>query len=678
MRAIATTGFTLHPWQSRAVDAWVTGDGRPYHGTLEIVTGGGKTLIALACAARVATRHPDLRLAVVVPTEALARQWQEVISSHTNLSRDEVGLLGGGGGDSLARKRALVCVLNSAAKRLPEDARNCQSLMLIVDECHRAGAPTFSRVLDTPSLYRLGLSATPDREELDEDGEPIAYDEQVVGRELGDVVVRFSLRDARNAGWLPRYSLNHHGVSLGPDERSKYESLGRRIDEAADELRSLGAETSRARQLVQRSQASAQLGEAARTWLRLTADRKDLLYRAASRHDVAVQIVTDAFERQPRPPRAILFHERVDQAEALYSALQAALPAIRVAIEHSQLSDRARRQALESFRTGESPVLVSVKSLIEGIDVPEADIGISVASTSSVRQRVQSLGRVLRGAAALEGADKTSTMHLIYVRDSVDELIYSKADWSDLTGAELNHYWIWPPDGPPATAPGPPMSPLPTEDQAWTELGREVSDKPVPWHGVVVGQEYSVDTTGSVRNAFGRLIANSQGAGRMVEKVRGRAGGRFRVTPEHLLVLVWLADADGAVPYLAGRLSEPFRTRDEGSLDSLSMKRLSAGDIYTGPADKGLGTYKLGQRSGGIIERRVHKGKEVALTTGSTSPEREADAKRVLAAWRSLGVPGMTFFVNSAGHAWYEQAGNRRFLAEVTHGFIFPGTPPQE
>jgi hypothetical protein len=216
------------------------------------------------------------------------------------------------------------------------------------------------------------------------------------------------------------------------------------------------------------------------------------------------------------------------------------------------------------------------------------------------------------------------------------------------------------------------MRPLPTEDQGWAALDRSIPGDPMPWHGVVVGQEYSADTTGSVRNAFGRLIANSQGVAKMVERVRGRPGGRFRVTPEHLLVLVWLTDAEGSVPYLAGKLDEPFKTWDEGSQEGIDVKRLVPGDIYTGPADKRGGTYKLGQRAGGVIERRTTNGKEFAITDGRTFPAKEEDARRVLLAWRSLGVPGMTFFVNSAGHAWYEQAGQRRFLAEVTQGFIFP------
>ena len=137
-----------------------------------------------------------------------------------------------------------------------------------------------------------------------------------------------------------------------------------------------------------------------------------------------------------------------------------------------------------------------------------------------------------------------------------------------------------------------------------------------------------MDTTGSFRNPFGRLIVNGEHAGAMVEKVRGRPGGRFRVAPEHLLVLVWLADSEGAVPYSAGKLQEPFRTKGEGSLDDVDAKRLSVGDIYTGSSDKQRGTYKLGQRAGGVIERRVSRGREDGLTSGFDSPEKQADARR--------------------------------------------------
>src|SRR5207244_12882212 len=164
-----------------------------------------------------------------------------------------------------------------------------------------------------------------------------------------------------------------------------------------------------------------------------------LLYRASERTRVAAQLVRSELARNP-DRRILLFHERVAEAAALFDRLVAELPDVPIGLEHSRLSDAARAEALYAFRSGRISVLVSVKSLIEGIDVPAADVGISVASTSSVRQRIQSLGRVLRRPFE-PGASKDAEMHLIYVADTVDEIIYAKEDWADLTGAAANGYW---------------------------------------------------------------------------------------------------------------------------------------------------------------------------------------------------------------------------------------------
>lgn len=669
---LLTKGFELHGWQSDAVDAWGRGyDGHPFTGTLEIVTGGGKTLIALACAARAAQEDNDVRLAVVVPTEALARQWRKSILQYTSLRPDEVGLLGAGGKSTLHDHRAVVAVINTAATKLPPMAIDAQPLMLIVDECHRAGAPKYRKVLETRAKYRLGLSATPDREELDDDGEPLSYDEQVVGQSLGGVVYRFSLKDAREAGWLPKFTLHHHGVSLAPKERHEYENLSRRVDDAADALRSYGVEPGRARAIASRRD---EAGEAARVWVQLTTQRKDLLYRVNERTRVVVLLVKQMFDREAKP-RVILFHERVDEAVQLHGALVAALPGVRVELEHSKLSARRRDQALKAFADGEAPILVSVKSLIEGIDVPEADTGVSVASTSAVRQRVQALGRVLRRAVTDQGEDKISTMHIIYVNDTVDDLIYAKADWTDLTGAESNRYWRWEYGATePSPVEGPPRTPLPTEEQAWDLLGRNIPDEPTAWPGIPAGQEYVVKTTGAVFNSFGAQISNPQGVDKMVALVRGREGGRFRITPEFGLVLVWQPTAEKPTFFVAGQIDEPFKVIAEPDLANFNpdVSGLRAGDDYLGPGDKKGGAFKITQRSGGLIERRVPGGAEVALVDGTGHPDREKNAHAILEAWDELDRSFPRFFVNSLGHAWYESPSGRKFLANVKAGFAWP------
>jgi superfamily II DNA or RNA helicase len=685
--AIRTVGFELVPWQLAAVAAWEEGGARPFTGTLEIFTGGGKTLMAIECLHRASMRSEDLKVAIVVPTEALARQWISVVRDRTDVADHEIGLLGAGGQDDFHGKRVLVVVLNTAAKVLPEMSAGTQPLMLIVDECHRAGAPTFSKVLDTRAEYRLGLSATPEREEIDDDGEPLLFDEQVVGRKLGRVVYRFTLRDSRRMGWLPKYELNHHGLELHEEESRRYEQISRRVDELGDELRELGGDTSRA-QLFQRR--GGDMGRAAKAYVAATSQRKDLLYRARERNRIAARLVLDALAAGPR--RILLFHERVDEAVALHAEIQRALTELdgdgpagrsvetRVRLEHSRLPVREREAALAAFRSGEADVLVSVKSLIEGIDVPDADVGISVASSSSVRQRVQALGRVLRRQfdRGADEAEKRAVMHLLYVADTVDDLIYAKEDWADLTGPDANRYWLWPldPSEPPEPQPGPPRSPRPTEEQEWERLGEQPPEHPVVWEGVITGQEYSVDTLGTVTNSGGVVIANPQGVADMVTAVRGRPGGRFRVTPMYRLVLVANERSDDDEPagiMVAGALEEPFAALEQVTTESAeALDDLVPGARYDGPADKGGGTYKLRQKAGGVIERKRGRESEFALVDDAPSPELGENARVVLRSWRSLFDRGITFNVNDRGDAWYTAEGERRFLAHVPGGFAWP------
>ena len=55
-----------------------------------------------------------------------------------------------------------------------------------------------------------------------------------------------------------------------------------------------------------------------------------------------------------------------------------------------------RKNFLDAFREGRYPVLVTSKVLNEGIDVPEASVGVVVSGSGSTREHVQRLGRILR------------------------------------------------------------------------------------------------------------------------------------------------------------------------------------------------------------------------------------------------------------------------------------------
>lgn len=63
----------------------------------------------------------------------------------------------------------------------------------------------------------------------------------------------------------------------------------------------------------------------------------------------------------------LLFHERIDEAADLHRAIEAQELPVDTALEHSRLPDAERQLALARFSSGQVSILVSVKSLIEGM-----------------------------------------------------------------------------------------------------------------------------------------------------------------------------------------------------------------------------------------------------------------------------------------------------------------------
>jgi superfamily II DNA or RNA helicase len=73
-----------------------------------------------------------------------------------------------------------------------------------------------------------------------------------------------------------------------------------------------------------------------------------------------------------------------------------------VLTHHTKAAER--KAFLENFRHGTYPVLVTSKVLNEGVDVPDAAVGVVLSGSGSVREHVQRLGRILRTAPGKEQA----------------------------------------------------------------------------------------------------------------------------------------------------------------------------------------------------------------------------------------------------------------------------------
>ncbi|MGO8749247.1 MAG: DEAD/DEAH box helicase [Thermoguttaceae bacterium] len=605
-----TRGLVLHDWQNHCVEAWFKNDRR---GVIKVVTGAGKTILALAIAERLQqTEVPSLRIAIVVPTVVLLSQWQEELAKRGNLPATAIGLMGGGHSDQFRDDtRILICVLNSAAKKLAqavEDARIADRLLLIVDECHRAGAAEMQHIFRTRRAFSLGLSATPERSEdlpvddetadtLDGDEKPASFEDSVVGQELGPVVFEMSYADAILRGVLPPFHVVHYGLSLSSEERGRYDYLSKQIKELRERLES-GSRRGLALVRWCRSRAAAQNPGAAQ-FLALTGERKRLLYRISERNAAVEEILRRSFA-QSSETKAILFHESIDEVMALFAQLRAA--GYPVVAEHSQFPDSMRAESLRLFRQGVARVIVSARSLIEGFNVPSADLGIIVAASASVRQRVQTLGRLLRRSRTKEGAEKQATLYVLYASETVDELIYEKADWAQFIGADRNDYMRWSRVGEsePETCPGPPRRPA--LDEGAVDVQSLQPGGPYPGDSEQ-GRQYSLDTQGNVRDENGGLVNLHPQLRKVLIPIQ-KTGGRFRITPTYRFVTRLEKTKDGWRAVYLGQLDAPLVAAGPDETVDARSRSYEPGDTY--PLGRARGrVFSVLQRDKRLIADKI-------------------------------------------------------------------------
>jgi superfamily II DNA or RNA helicase len=663
-----TRDLTLAPWQREAADAWFMAGRR---GTIKVVTGAGKTVVALAIGERLLQSDPELRIVIVVPTIVLMQQWHEIFRRRSNLPAEAIGRLGGGHSDDFREpRRVLIAVLSSARKVLPDLVRRAgvsDHLLFVADECHRVGAPEMSAVLNTPRAYTLGLSATPERED-DADALAGVGLAGALDLELGGIVYEMTFAEAIRAGVLPPFELHHYGLSLNAAEARRYQALTRAINDARRELMASS-----------RSARKAGGGEQLMTWARhvsarpgsgLSAlaarfvndltQRKRLLYRAASRTEATRALAREALATR-KDARVILFHESIDEVVSIFELLAGdGLPAV---MEHSELPGELRQASVELFRNGTAQVIVSARSLIEGFDVPEADLGIIVASSSSPRQRIQSIGRVLRKPRGDAGGDKTSRVCVLYVRDSVDEAIYERQDWDRLIGAGRSRYFAWDPPGEPREQPGPPRSAVPSE----TDIDLAVLRPGDTFPGRYEGAEFSADTLGNVSDADGRIASNPQGVPNLILALKGQPG-RFKVTAARRAILALVPDGhDGWRTIYGGTLDTPFQfSQTSGATRAPDITSLAPGDPYPGPVEPAT-RLRFRQRSGGVIAKRVAGGEVFAF--GPEAERLTATLRELTRAHRSVS----RILVNPLGHVLWVEDGLPRFIDAVKGELQFPG-----
>jgi superfamily II DNA or RNA helicase len=379
----------LRSWQVEALQKWEASHCR---GMIEVVTGGGKTRFALAAAYRWLTSNADnSAVVIIVPTTALQDQWYVNLVSDLGVLPSDICVWPE---KKDATKRFHILVVNTARNRMVDISKAHSKLLLVADECHRYASEENAKALRIPTTASLGLTATADREF--DDGL-----ERVLIPNLGPIIYRYTLAQARQDGVVSEFTLANVRVNFSEDEQEKYDkatkSLGIALAQGDEE---------RAKQIAMR--------------------RSSISKNAISRVTTTI-----GFMENLRGKKVIIFHEDISMANLITSLLKEKHH--RVAAFHSKIGKDMRRDNLRMFKVGQLDVLVCCRALDEGIDVPEAECAVLVASTSSHRQRVQRLGRVLRTHDEKEFAQ----IFTVYVTDQEEaKLLHETTNLSEVASVK--------------------------------------------------------------------------------------------------------------------------------------------------------------------------------------------------------------------------------------------------
>ena len=378
-------GIELRPYQESALEAWFKNKCR---GLLEMATGTGKTLTALAGSARLFEREGRLTVVVAAPYKHLVDQWTHEAAPfgyspivayggrmrwHDDFAHQAI--------DFSARRRRFVSVFTTHATFSSEAFQDVLSridgpVLLIADEAHHLGAEHRRKSYPEGVSYRLALSATPDR--WFDDGGTAA-----LRAYFGDTVFSFGLAEAIGT-YLTPYEYRPVLVPLTPEEHDEYSDLTRRIARAGRGDDADGDERVK----------------------RLLMKRAVLLNTASNKPLVLPTLLGDVADMSHT-----LFYCAPGQIDDVQRVLGWDLGA-RIGRFTAEESPTERQTILSQFRSGELQGLVAMKCLDEGVDVPSTRVAYLLASSSNPREFIQRRGRVLRRA---EGKERAVIADLIAV-----------------------------------------------------------------------------------------------------------------------------------------------------------------------------------------------------------------------------------------------------------------------
>lgn len=373
-----TRVIRLRRHQINALNSW---EANGFKGIYQGCTGCGKTIIAIS-----AIRQQLLAgksVLVIVPSKILLYHWKKEIERILK-DLDIRFLLCGDGNNKWKSEGKLYLWTSHSQKRLKVTIAMMDTavhqefiskiaqgdhLFVVIDEVHRMGSPNRRCFFSVNAGNRLGLSATPKRY-----GDPDGT--QAIVEYFGKILSPpYTLENALNDKVLTPYFYHPASIKLTPDEQSEWDKISKEISR----------------------------------WLAMSKDRdKDrtetdgfLQMRRIQR----ARIIKKAQNKLAKAIEIIKGNYEEGQKWLVYCEDQAQLMAVNQILQQAGFDSYAyyaempgsRDDTLDYFKRN-GGILVSIKCLDEGVDIPATTHALILASSQNPREFIQRRGRVLRMA----------------------------------------------------------------------------------------------------------------------------------------------------------------------------------------------------------------------------------------------------------------------------------------
>ena len=387
-------------YQKDAYQNWVSNG---YHGIFAMATGTGKTITALNCCLNEYAQKQRYQIIILVPTTILVEQWEKEAKKFNFRNIIKASSRNSGWKEALydIRNRELAGVPTSyvivstyrtfASNEFQAFLETAgDDAILVADEVHNVGAPAIATKFATlPVQKRIGLSATPKR----------VYDEEGSGkmelffRDEPPYTYNFTMERAIREEILCPYYYKPLVVELTPEEMVGY-------TEISAKLASLHSQASKDK-------------TAQKTYEMLLMERKRIIHKATGKLAAFEGVLKEVMVSEAGLKYMLVYapegyYEENENAAESYpdvpdasriieyysNAVRQISPHTHVAKYISESADKDH--VLSSFEEGRIDVLLSMKCLDEGVDIPRTEQAIFCSSTGNPRQFIQRRGRILR------------------------------------------------------------------------------------------------------------------------------------------------------------------------------------------------------------------------------------------------------------------------------------------